>query len=103
MQLETVTKNLEKEVEHLLEKTTELHQRERTDRVHEVAKSQAERQALSTEQEDFIRLQRNDLPSNLVHPSQDEQADKLRQQEQNGKPNQQRRIVPSGAETSYCE
>jgi hypothetical protein len=103
MRLEAETKKLEKEVEHLLEQVAVLRKQEGTAQLHEVVESQADRRALNREQEELVRLQQRDLPSNRVCPSWDEPPDKLRQQEWNGKPKQQRRIDPSGAGTSFCE
>jgi hypothetical protein len=103
MQLERGIKKLEQEVKHLLEQVTELHQQEGTARLREVVESQADRRTLNTEQEEFVHLKQHDSPLNMVHARWDEQPDKLRQQKWNGKPKQQMRIVPSGAETSFRE
>ncbi|XP_023714197.1 TBC1 domain family member 31 isoform X2 [Cryptotermes secundus] len=101
LQLERGIKKLEQEVEHLLEQMAELHQQEGTARLHEEAESQADWRTLNTEQEEFVRLKHHDSPLNVVHARWDEQPDKLGQQKGNGKPKQQMRIVPSGAEMSF--
>lgn len=103
MQLERGIKKLEQEVEHLLEQMAELHQQEGTARLHEVVESQADWRTLNTEQEQFVHLKQHDSPLNVVHARWDEQPDKLGQQRGNGKPKQQTRIVPSGAEMPFCE
>jgi UDP-N-acetylglucosamine pyrophosphorylase len=103
MQLETGTKKLEKEVEHLLEQIADLNQREGAAQLHEVVKSQTERQTLNTEQDKFVKLRQHYLSSNLAHPSWDKQPDQPRQQEQNGEPNQEDTIVSSEAETAFRE
>jgi hypothetical protein len=103
MQLETKTKKLEQEVEHLLEQMSHLHQQEGAAQLGEAVRSRAERQTLKTEQEKFINMRHHYLSSNMVHPSSDKQPDNLRQQGENDKPEQQERIVPSEAETSFCE
>jgi hypothetical protein len=108
MRLETETKKLEQEVEHLLKQLTEARLHEGTAQLHEVVESQADRWALNREQEELVRLQQSDFPSSFVHPRWDEgihpeRPEKLRQQEWNSKQNQQRRIVASRSLASLRE
>lgn len=104
----TETQKLEQEAEQLLEHLAEVHQQERTARLHGEEESQANRWTLNREQEERVQPRQSVLSSSSLRPSWDEaihpeRPEELRQRGWNSKQNQQRTAVPSGLGASLRE